>query len=50
MAKMVGATKIIVVDTNPSKFDMERQLWATDCVDLSSTALDGMSDQNYIAG
>jgi len=31
-AKMVGATRIIVVDVNPKKFDAARALGATDCV------------------
>jgi len=49
-AEMAGATRIIVVDTNPSKFDMARRLGATDCIDPSSTVLGAMSVQNYIAG
>lgn len=31
-AQMAGATKIIAVDVNPFKFEMARQLGATDCV------------------
>ena len=31
-AKMAGATKIIAVDLNPSKFDMAKDLGATHCV------------------
>ena len=34
-AKMAGASKIIAVDINPSKFDMARKLGATDTVDSS---------------
>ena len=32
---MAGASKIIAVDINPSKFDMARKLGATDTVDSS---------------
>jgi S-(hydroxymethyl)glutathione dehydrogenase / alcohol dehydrogenase len=46
-AKMAGATKIIAIDINPSKFDMARKLGATDCVD--SSKLD-KPVQQYIAG
>lgn len=31
-AKMAGASRIIAIDVNPSKFDMAKQLGATDCV------------------
>lgn len=35
-AKMAGASQIIAVDLNPGKFDMAKQLGATDCVDAST--------------
>jgi S-(hydroxymethyl)glutathione dehydrogenase/alcohol dehydrogenase len=35
---MVGAGRIIGIDTNPSKFPMARQLGATDCLDPESLA------------
>ena len=34
-AKMAGASRIIAVDINPSKFNAARDLGATDCVDSS---------------
>ena len=46
-AKMTGATMIIAVDVNPSKFEMAKELGATDFVnpaDLDKPV------QNYIAG
>ena len=46
-AKKAGASKIIAVDINPSKFPMAKQLGATDCVD--SGKLD-KPVQQYIAG
>jgi len=46
-AKMAGASRIIAVDINPSKFDMARKLGATDTVD--SSRLD-KTVQQHIAG
>lgn len=46
-AKKAGASKIIAIDINPSKFPMAMQLGATDCVD--SSKLD-KPVQQYIAG
>lgn len=46
-AKMAGASRIIAVDINPSKFNMAMKLGATDCVD--SSKLDGPVQQ-HIAG
>lgn len=47
-AKMAGASKIIAVDVNPSKFEMAQKLGATDCVDPSK--LGDKSVQSYISG
>jgi S-(hydroxymethyl)glutathione dehydrogenase / alcohol dehydrogenase len=46
-AKMAGASMIIAVDLNPAKFDMAKQLGATDCV--NPTEIEG-SIQSHIAG
>ena len=46
-AAMAGASRIIAVDINPGKFDMARQLGATDVVD--SSRLD-LPVQQHIAG
>lgn len=47
-AKMAGATKIIAVDMNPSKFDIAKELGATDFVNPDD--LDGKPVQQHIAG
>jgi S-(hydroxymethyl)glutathione dehydrogenase/alcohol dehydrogenase len=47
-AKMAGATTIIAVDLNPSKFEMAKKLGATHCVDPST--LGDKSVQSHIAG
>jgi S-(hydroxymethyl)glutathione dehydrogenase/alcohol dehydrogenase len=44
---MAGASKIIAVDINPSKFDAAIKLGATDCVDSSKME---KPVQQYIAG
>jgi Zn-dependent alcohol dehydrogenase len=31
-ARMAGASRIIVVDTNPAKYDLARKFGATDCL------------------
>mmetsp|Transcript_42144 Transcript_42144/g.101364 ORF Transcript_42144/g.101364 Transcript_42144/m.101364 type:complete len:385 (-) Transcript_42144:1407-2561(-) len=46
-AKMAGASKIIAIDVNPSKFDMAKKLGATDCVNPKD--IDGPI-QKHIAG
>lgn len=46
-AKMAGASKIIAVDLNPSKFPMAIELGATDCVNPND--IEG-SIQGHIAG
>jgi S-(hydroxymethyl)glutathione dehydrogenase/alcohol dehydrogenase len=47
-AQMSGASTIIAVDVNPSKFDMAKKLGATHCVDPK--ALGDTSVQSHIAG
>ena len=47
-AKMAGASKIIAVDINPSKFEMAKKLGATHCVNPKS--LGEKSVQSHIAG
>ena len=47
-AKMAGASRIIAVDINPTKFNMAESLGATDFVD--STQLNGKPVQQHIAG
>ena len=47
-AKMAGASKIIAVDINPEKFEIAKQLGATDCVD--PPALGDVPVQKHIAG
>ena len=37
-AVMSGAARIIAIDVNPRKFEMARQLGATDCLDASTSA------------
>jgi S-(hydroxymethyl)glutathione dehydrogenase / alcohol dehydrogenase len=44
---MAGASRIIAVDVNPSKFEMAKQLGATDCV--NPTDIEGPI-QSHIAG
>jgi S-(hydroxymethyl)glutathione dehydrogenase/alcohol dehydrogenase len=46
-AKIAGALRIIAVDVNPKKFDMARQLGATDCVNPKDI---DKPIQQYIAG
>ncbi|GAX25987.1 S-(hydroxymethyl)glutathione dehydrogenase / alcohol dehydrogenase [Fistulifera solaris] len=46
-AQKAGASKIIAVDINPSKFEMAKQLGATDCVNPKE--VEGKI-QSYIAG
>lgn len=46
-AKLAGASRIIGIDINPSKFDIAKKLGATDCVNPKE--VDG-SIQSYIAG
>ena len=38
-AVMAGAERILVIDTNPSKFEFARQLGATDCIDPTQHAV-----------
>jgi S-(hydroxymethyl)glutathione dehydrogenase/alcohol dehydrogenase len=46
-AKIAGALRIIAVDVNPKKFDMAKQLGATDCVNPKDI---DKPIQQYIAG
>jgi len=48
-AKIAGASRIIAVDVNPSKFPAARALGATDWVN-SAELCDGVSVQQHIAG
>ena len=46
---MAGASRIIAIDINPSKFEMAKFLGATDCVNPNDLA-SGKSIQSHIAG
>lgn len=45
---MAGSSKIIAIDINPDKFDIAKELGATDCVDPST--LGDVPVQKHIAG
>lgn len=47
-AKMAGSSRIIAVDINPDKFEIAKQLGATDCVDPKT--LGDVPVQKHIAG
>lgn len=49
-AKMVGASQIIAVDVNSSKFTMARTLGATHCVNPTTDLQPNQTIQQYIAG
>ncbi|GMH47191.1 hypothetical protein TrLO_g14634 [Triparma laevis f. longispina] len=49
-AKMAGASRIIAVDINPSKFEAATKAGATDCVDSLNGIPEGKNVQQHIAG
>lgn len=49
-AKMAGASKIIAIDINPSKFSMAKSLGATDCINPNTDLPPNKSIQSFIAG
>ena len=49
-AKMAGATRIFAIDINPSKFDMAKELGATDFVNPADPSHAGKPVQQVLVG
>lgn len=47
-ARMAGASRILAVDLNSSKFDLARSMGATDCINPATDLPAGVNIQNYI--